>query len=99
MKRRFPNIVMTGALLVTLAGCGGSSEEDQSRVISRADLGSKWPLTVESGTLRCGGSGGVGAVTFATGSATYAVNGTAKDDPGLKLDMGALTDEGLKLCR
>lgn len=44
------------------------------RVISRADFGEEWPFTVESGTLRCSGSG---AVTFTTEGATYAVNGTA----------------------
>ncbi|MDE2981420.1 MAG: DUF2511 domain-containing protein [Gemmatimonadota bacterium] len=51
-----------------------SSPSLTERVISRADFGEEWPFTVESGTLRCSGSG---AVTFTTESTTYAVNGTA----------------------
>lgn len=83
--------------------------------MSRADFPGSWPLTVESGTLRCVGSGGVGDVTFETGGRVYAVNGTAKSEPGtvdirpiwaddpqaagLKKNMAALTDAGLALCR
>jgi hypothetical protein len=99
-------------LVVLLAGCGAGNGHE--RTISRTDLGTKWPLTVESGTLRCEGSGGVGDVTFSATGKTYWVNGTAKateryadfseiwaDDPsvsGLKINAGALTDAGLQLC-
>ncbi|GAB3783882.1 hypothetical protein GCM10027601_17000 [Nocardioides ungokensis] len=42
-------------------------------------MGKKWPLTVDSGTLSCDGSNGVGAVVFTASDGTkYALNGTAK---------------------
>lgn len=102
-------------MCAVLGGCGGGGDPGGSRQVSGADFPGDWPLTVESGTLRCEGSGGVGAVTFEAGGRVYAVNGTAKskagnldiasiwaDDPqsaGLKEDMGAFTDAGLALCR
>lgn len=66
-------------MLVLVAGCGGESSGGNERAINRADLGGKWPLTVESGMLRCEGSGGVGDVTITTpDGTTYWVNGLAK---------------------
>lgn len=59
-------------LLGLLSACGGAAKGE----VARADLGAKWPFTVESGTLRCE----LGSVTFTTGSKTYALNGTARDE-------------------
>ncbi|MFD4672379.1 DUF2511 domain-containing protein [Lentzea sp. NPDC058450] len=78
--------------------------------VRREDFGEKWPLTVDSGVVRCQG----GAVTFTTNGSSYDVNGTAMtrnrgkriheiwaDDPnnaGLKIYIGPILDLGLKLC-
>jgi hypothetical protein len=59
--------------LVLLPYCFGASRE-----ISKKEFGKDWPLTVDSGTLHCKGSGGVGAVTFVHRNVRYAVNGTAR---------------------
>lgn len=96
---------------LALAACGGGSD---GKTVGKADFGDAWPLTVEQGTLRCEGGGGVGAVTIEVDGVTYALNGTAKsqkkgqdiqpiwapnpDIAGSKKDIGVLIDEGLKLC-
>ena len=46
-------------------------------------MGDDWPLTVDEGTLRCEGSGGVGSVTIDVDGTTYAVNGIAKGGDGV----------------
>jgi hypothetical protein len=103
-------IFIVVVLLTTfgLVGCGGSSSQKH---ISRADYGSDWPFTVDSGTLGCWGPS---AVTFVTeDGTTYALNGVALGwaekngweinkedeiwDPN-KGDIGALIDDGLALC-
>ena len=43
-------------------------------MISHAEMGDKWPFTVETGELRCDRD----RVTFITGGVTYALNGTAR---------------------
>ena len=80
--------------------------------MSRADWGEEWPLTVDSGIVRC--EAGTQVVFEANGE-TYAVNGTAMtqlpdlprideiwaDSPdiaGLKVDIGPVIDTGLDLC-
>jgi hypothetical protein len=46
--------------------------------ISRADMGVRWPLTVDEGRLTCIGSGHAGEVVFVAPDGTnYALNGTA----------------------
>jgi hypothetical protein len=78
--------------------------------VSRADYGTDWPLTVESGVLACDSD----AATIEVGGTTYALNGTARtfragvdidpiwaanpDVDGLKIDIGPLIDDALKLC-
>lgn len=66
----------------TTAGSSPSSEKEPAKdpaKVSRADMGRKWPLTVNKGRLVCIGSRGVGAVVFVAPDGTnYAVNGTAK---------------------
>jgi hypothetical protein len=108
------------SILVAVAGltaCGGStpsSTASNERGVGRADYGNDWPLTVDSGTLRCEAPG---AVTFTSDGTTYWVNGTAGNqaetrgwadihaiwaddpsDPGLKIYIGTLIDDGLALC-
>lgn len=99
------------AVGMTLSACGGA--DPQTKQLGRADF-ADWPLTVESGTLKCEGSGGVGRVTIEVDGKTYAVNGSAKGDkanaditpiwaadstPGLKKDIGPLIQKGLSLCK
>jgi hypothetical protein len=87
---------------------------NDSKKISRADLGDDWPLTVDSGTIACDGSKGVGAATFSTGGKVYALNGLAKSkgkaafdpfwaadpkNPGAKNNIGPLIDRTLALCK
>ena len=92
------------ALLVLGCGDGGY------HTISRADLGAAWPLTVDSGSLRCEPPG---AVIFTANGTDYAVNGAATSkgyadigpiwadnpDPAIpKMDIGPLLDRGLAMC-
>jgi hypothetical protein len=103
-------LLVGAAALFVLAGCGSSEGVE----VSRSDFGSSWPLTVDSGTLRCEGQKGAGAVVINADGTDYAVNGTAKgqgyadidpvwaDDPelaGLKISIGPLIDRGLSLCK
>jgi Protein of unknown function (DUF2511) len=98
--------IVRRALLVSLVAASAcSSSSGNSEEVSRADLGSDWPLTVDSGTLVCEGAG---SVTFTVNGTTYAVNGLAEGadiDPiwadsgdGLKKNIGPLIDRGLSLC-
>lgn len=75
--------------------------------VSRAILGDDWPLTVDEGVLTCTGSGGLGAVTFTTGSTAYAVNGVAvQRGAGIDIapilvagkDISPVLERGLALC-
>jgi len=100
--------------LAAAACVGTSSTAANAQQVSSADYGADWPLTVDSGTLRCEGAG---AVTFTADGTTYWVNGTAggladengwadieaiwADDPSgdaPKISIGPLIDDGLKLC-
>lgn len=80
--------------------------------VSAADFGDDWPLTVQSGVLRCGRSM---AVTFTHGGWEYAINGVARsregfrpiqeiwqdnpEIPGTKKSIAPLIERGLELCR
>jgi hypothetical protein len=103
-------LLLTG----TLAGC---SEDDPvtpgpTLRVERNDYGKRWPLTVDSGVLRCTD----GAVTLQTEDGkVYALNAPARraelgrqvaevwaDDPeapGSKKEIGLLVAAGLSLCR
>jgi hypothetical protein len=80
--------------------------------MARADWDDEWPLTVDSGTVRC--EKGL-HVLFEADGTTYAANGTAMtqrpelpriqeiwadspDMPGLKIDISPVLDTGLALC-
>lgn len=96
------------AAVLCLIGCGGGN-------VSSDEFGADWPLTVDSGDLRCEGSDGFGAVVLTDPDGNeYGVNGVAlsqgyppidpiwKDNPelaGLKISIGPLIDRGLSLCK
>ena len=105
--------------VVLLPGCssgstsGSAASDDQSKTIGRSTFAA-WPLTVDSGLLKCAGSGGTGKVTIEVAGKTYAVNGLASGDKsnleirpiwadaetaGLKKEIGSLIEEGLRLCK
>jgi hypothetical protein len=105
-------IAAATALALALTGCGGSaSSSGDGETVSRADFGEEWPLTVDSGELRCEGAG---AATITADGTTYALNGTATsmnagedidpiwepnpDLPGAKKNIGPLIDRALALC-
>lgn len=95
------------ALLVLAALFSSPSRE----VITKAEYGDRWPLTVDRGSVECVG---VGAVLFHATGETFAVNGLAlsaasyppidpiwRDDPsnpGLKINLSPIIDRGLALC-
>lgn len=112
---RFSGVLV--AALMVLSACSLSedaSDEPASneQKMSRADLGDDWPLTVESGIVRCEGAGEI--YFDAANGTTYAVNGLAlgrdtapKIDPiwannpdikGTKINIGPIIDQGLELC-
>lgn len=105
-------VVLT--LAAFAAGCGGQSGGEPPGHVEPADFDQPWPLTVESGTLRCEPPG---AVVFTAPDGTeYAVNGMAegqdyadiepiwRDDPDppagadLKVSIHPLIEAGLDLC-
>lgn len=103
------SVVLLGLALVALS-CGS---DDDAGVVTARDLGADWPLTVDSATLACDGSDGMGDATATVNGKTYALNGLAKgaglppideiwkadpDLPGLKKSIGPLIDRALELC-
>lgn len=80
--KAFLLVVVAAIVVVGLTGCGTTSSGSSSgQQVSREDYGGAWPLTVDSGTLRCESPAGesFGAVTFTSDEdgTTYWVNGTA----------------------
>lgn len=111
--------IVLAAVGILVSGCaddhssnpGGGGGADPGKV-TRADFGDSWPLTVESGTLRCDGSDGVGKAYIVTSEGTFALNGLAKseyddidpiwaegDDGIPKKDIAPLIDAALELCK
>lgn len=75
LQRAVLSVLIGLGLLTACGDTAAPSPRANSQQIVRADLGSKWPFMVEGGTLRCD----LGAVTFAAGGKTYALNGTARN--------------------
>ena len=72
---------LTAISVISLFSCSGgtetqSDEVSHEKVVSRFMYGDEWPLTVESGTLRCLDYGGV--VFISDEGRMYGINGTAK---------------------
>lgn len=91
-----------------IIGCSSAPTGD---VVTGAEFGDAWPLTVDHGTLRCEPPGAV--IFQAPDGSDYAVNGLASsqgypeigpiwaDDPDpliLKLSIAPILDRGLALC-
>lgn len=63
------------AVLSIAASCSGAPPGAASgQVVSQAEFGDDWPLTVESGVVSCVPPG---AVVFTAGGITYSLNGLA----------------------
>jgi hypothetical protein len=103
--------VLLGVCGALVVGCGSAKN---ARKVSQSDYNSTWPLTVSSGTLRCQGADEVtftvGGTTYAVNGLAHGVASQhgwedvrriwADDphDPSLKISIGPLIDDGLKLC-
>lgn len=102
------------AVAATLIFSPTANAATYSRDVTAQEFGDTWPLTVQAGKLSCTQKGKATPVTFTTPDGkSYAVNGAAassaadiwaiwRDNPeieGAKVNIGALIDEGLKLCR
>lgn len=77
MKTRLLTNCVLIAVGAALSACGGADQ--QSEEVCQANF-ADWPLTVESGMLKCEGPDGVGRVTVEVDGKTCAVNGPAKGD-------------------
>jgi len=101
------------ALLLAACGCtGASTDSGGSLTLKKADFGADWPLTVAEATVVCGKAN---RLMVESGGTTYYLNGLAKGDhkwadlfliwaddpdvPGLKKDMGPLTEKALGYCQ
>lgn len=117
---RHRRLVVLGAAAVVLIVCavlafvlfagGGEEAHAHTRVVSKAEFGQRWPLTVEKGELRCN----KGAVTIVVDGKPYALNAKAQNrhlggalgplwapNPkleGARMSTGELIGHGLKLC-
>jgi hypothetical protein len=112
-RRRLIGFSILALAAIAFAGCGGGGSDSSSGIqVSSGQYGSKWPLTVDHGKLRC--EGDIEVIFTAPDGTEYGVNGTALDhgfkdihpiwavDPsGLtpKKDIGPLIDKGLSLCK
>ncbi len=62
----------TVLLLVLLIAC---SDDKNEKSVSKSEIGDRWPLTVEKGTVKCLSTG---EVIFISNGKEYGVNGWAK---------------------
>ncbi|WP_257387845.1 YebY family protein [Tahibacter caeni] len=102
---------LSAAIALSLIPLIASASE---RVVSKSDLGDRWPLTVDSGTLRCRPfRGNLQILTIEVDGKVWAVNGTAigqgfpeinpiwkgnPEIPGAKINIGPLIDLAKSLC-
>lgn len=108
MRRLFVVLMLWG-----VAACGDSSLYQGREATSRGKFGPTWPLSVDSGELRCEGREGSRNITFATGGEVYALNARARGrggvdldpiwaadpvNPGRQKDLGPLIERALRLC-
>lgn len=103
-------LIVCAALAFVLFAGGGDEVRSHTRVVSKAEFGQRWPLTVEKGELRCD----KGAVTIVVDGKPYALNAKAQNrhlggalgplwapNPkleGARMSTGELIGQGLKLC-
>lgn len=107
MPRRL--LVLLALCFTTLAASAGE------RVVKRSDLGTEWPLNVETGTLRCRPfMSNLHILTIEANGKVWAVNGTAKGQgyadiepiwapnpkiPEARINIGPLIELAKSLCR
>ena len=107
---RWRSIARCALAIAVVTGCTGPtvSTATPPGYVTRTQFGAAWPLTVDSGVLRCEG----GAIVFrAPDGHDYGVNGLAAtyDDIGpiwaaepkgitRKMNIGPLIEAGQKLC-
>lgn len=100
------------ALIAVFVWSQSGSQSPPRGFVSREAFGADWPLTVDSGILRCEPPQ---LVVIDTGGTTYAVNGSAKGTKrwadadtitaphpsivGGRMDVAPLISRGLDLCR
>lgn len=101
-------IVVVALLAVGVIWKAVAPGDSHTKAVSRSDYGTAWPLTVDSAKLGCAGGRDpyvqVGSIRYALtdGEAGYtAIDSIWADDPGtpgLKLSIGGLRADALKLC-
>lgn len=115
MAARLARVLWIGALVAAIALVGACSAPtpaaptEQPGLVTRAQFGDRWPLTVDSGVLRC--EAGHAVVFTAPSGRDYGVNGAAGNYPDIspiwadsgvdyapKKDIGPLIQAGLALC-
>lgn len=101
-------IVVAALLAVGVIWKAVAPGDSHTKAVSRSDYGTAWPLTVDSAKLGCADGRDpyvqVGNIRYALtgGEAGYtAIDPVWADDPtapGLKLSIGGLRADALKLC-
>lgn len=112
------NYILKIAIAILLTGCGNEQSVESSstheKAITKAEYGTKWPFTVESGTLKCVD----GSVIFTANGKTYGVNGASKShgyadieeiwavdsslsdgNSKIRMDIGIVLADGVNLCK
>jgi hypothetical protein len=106
-----PKMFIKRLAALLLAVCACSSDAD-GKLITKTQLGERWPLTIDSIRVKC--INGQQAVGVADGT-TYALNGLASQqrkyqeidaiwrdnpDPAIpKVNIGPLIDSALTMCK
>ena len=107
--------MLTRIGIALLLGATTSAAAAGDRVVTPADLGDQWPLTIDSGTLQCRPfMGSLQILTIKAAGKTWAVNGTAigqgfpeidpiwkahPEIPGARITIGPLIDLAKSLCQ
>lgn len=106
MIKKFLYIGTSLVLLTGLVACSGDE-------ISKEQLGDDWPLTVESGVLKCIDDNGILLAIIEVNGVEYQLNGAAKSMgyenidiiwsnnpsiPGARLSLSPLISKALELC-
>jgi hypothetical protein len=99
--------VLAVVVLLVVVPSGGLAA-DSGTLVSRAEMGERWPFKVSSGLLRCERGS---EVTFQADGTSYTltrgvVNGAHADvgsllldaSGGAEKDLGPLVERGLRLC-
>lgn len=107
--------MLTRIAIAVLLGASSLAAAAGERVVTKSDLGDRWPLTVDSGTLRCRPfRDNLQILTIEVDGKIWAVNGTAigqgfpeidpiwkgnPEIPGARVNIGPLIDLAKSLCQ